>query len=287
MKKKFLLPFIVIVSFVCAFAVLAAVILSFRDSSNSSQAIDPEKVIASLQSKSEDVTEGENQEALPPGNEQDASKSEDKNAGEAEAVTESSPRPSSLAETESISEETSEAPSRSTSVFDPEEEPPKHKVIFVGDSRTEGMSRAEASLDDDCIYCAKTGEGYDWFIREGIDQLDKAIKNNPEVPVVINLGVNDPTSLSRYLDAYSILIRAYSDTPFYFLSVNPVRDGSGNTTNEEIREFNAHLAERFPEGYIDSYSWMTREGFESADGIHYSDDTYTDLHNYVINAIFG
>ena len=69
---------------------------------------------------------------------------------------------------------------------------PSHKIIFVGDSRTIGMQNALKKYlpDDNCVFVGKVGEGCSWFLSEGKGLMADAISQNPDVPVVLNFGVN-------------------------------------------------------------------------------------------------
>ena len=80
--------------------------------------------------------------------------------------------------------------------------PRSHQVIFVGDSRTVGMGKAEAHFGDHCTYVGESGEGYRWFIEEGIDLMDQAIRKHPKSPVIFNLGVNDCDHIDAYIEVY-------------------------------------------------------------------------------------
>ena len=99
-----------------------------------------------------------------------------------------------------------------------------HKIIFVGDSRTIGMQNALKKYlpDDDCVFVGKVGEGCSWFLSDGKSLMADAISQNPDAPVVLNFGVNDPDQIDEYLAAYRDMVAEYPDTTFWFLSVNPV-----------------------------------------------------------------
>lgn len=158
-----------------------------------------------------------------------------------------------------------------------------HRILFVGDSRTLGM---EDAVQDDCIYLGAEGEGYDWFSNEGISSLAQSLESDPTIPVVINLGVNDPQNINIYIDLYNSLIDQYPDTPFYFMSINPLdEDADFNTTNEMAELFNATLKSTFPDRYLDCYTYLKENGFETVDGLHYTDETYKKIHDYVVNEI--
>lgn len=152
-------------------------------------------------------------------------------------------------------------------------------LIWVGDSRTVGMQNA---MKNDDLYIAAAGEGFRWFEETGCSELEAAISNHPDTPVILNLGVNDYDNLERYLACYQKLVEAYPQTPFYFLSVNPIDpELCLSITNEEIAGFNAQLKAAFPEQYIDSFTWMRVQEILPFDGIHYTKEDYRSLHEYV------
>lgn len=172
-----------------------------------------------------------------------------------------------------------------------EEEMPR-RILFAGDSRTEGMGRAMRSRgSDDCIYIARSGEGYQWFSEDGLPLLERRIRQNPSAPVVFNFGVNDMENIDLYLALYHKLEADYPDTPFWYLSVNPVKEDLEDiqllVSNEDIAQFNRVLRSEFPGRYLDSNSLLKKKGFESVDGLHYSDDTYCMIHDFVEEALFG
>ena len=161
----------------------------------------------------------------------------------------------------------------------------KHKVIFVGDSRTVGMGGAEAKIDDECIYIGAEGEGYNWLIEYGIDLLDAAIRANPGVPVVFNFGVNDCDAIRAYIEVYHSIEVGYPDTDFFYMSVNPVTEESPHVPLSDVLAFNRSLQAAYPDQYIDTCSWMLRGGFEDVDGVHYSQKQYRRIHDYAVLSV--
>lgn len=156
-------------------------------------------------------------------------------------------------------------------------------VIWVGDSRTLGMQNA---VDSNDLFIAAAGEGYDWFVADGLPQLKDALRVNPDLPVVFNLGVNDYDNMDLYLDLYVSLTEEYPDTCFYFLSINPIDpEICHNITNEEISDFNSHLCSLFPDTYLDSYTPIMANEITPIDGIHYSKEDYRFIYKYVSGQI--
>ncbi len=158
-------------------------------------------------------------------------------------------------------------------------------VIMVGDSRSVGMHDAMVDYEDPFLYIAQSGEGYDWFVEEGLPQMEKAIREHPSWPVVLNLGVNDTSAVMNYITLYQSFAGRYPNTDFYFLSVNPLTKDSTLVVDEQVVVFNQYLKMAFPATYLDSYSMLKKEGFESADGVHYSDDTYRRIHQFILDEL--
>ncbi len=165
-----------------------------------------------------------------------------------------------------------------------------HRIIFVGDSRTVGMGGAEAKLGDSCIYIGEVGEGINWFHASGRRQMEDAIHAYPDAPVVMNLGVNDlslndASCASQYIALYQSFASAYPDTRFWIMSINPVTQDCANVTNTEITQFNDALRGAFPDQFLDTFKLLKKEGFETPDGIHYTNATYTVIHDYVVKEL--
>lgn len=158
-------------------------------------------------------------------------------------------------------------------------------VIWVGDSRTLGMQNALTDPGSD-LFIGASGEGYTWFSQTGLPLLKEAIHQEPDAPVVFNFGVNDYDNLSRYLTLYTELTEEYPDTTFYFLSVNPIEPTlCSNISNEEIADFNQHLKETFPETYLDSFTMLMIDQAVTIDGIHYSEEDYLKIYDFVRSQI--
>lgn len=164
--------------------------------------------------------------------------------------------------------------------------------IFVGDSRVAGM---EISVPSSKVrFIAEVGMGYDWLKSTGGVQLQYNLKANPNVKVILALGINDMDNISSYISYYKSLIKKYPKTEFYVLSVNPVETradltfGSYNLACDmpaQILAFNQKLHQAFSAIYINSYEYMMENGFETFDGTHYTVSVYKDLYNYIIQTI--
>ena len=175
-----------------------------------------------------------------------------------------------------------------------------HRIIFVGDSRTLGMRDAlrRSSRKDDDVFVGRVGEGVHWFIEEGMDEMSDAIEENPDLPVVLNLGVNDPLEIDDYIVTYWDCIREHPDTDFYIMSVNPIDEEfllESETAVEEvldtinnlnIAKLNIALKEEFASRYLDCAAWLKENGFDTVDGLHFSTSTYLKVHDFAVNELF-
>ena len=49
------------------------------------------------------------------------------------------------------------------------------KLVFIGDSRTEGLRDA---VNDDSVWSCLSGKGYDWMVQTGVPQIEDEIEKN-------------------------------------------------------------------------------------------------------------
>lgn len=158
------------------------------------------------------------------------------------------------------------------------------KYIFLGDSRTVGMEQAVSSGDG--LYIAEISQGYNWLKTTAGPLLKKYLDANPDVKVVIALGMNDLGNIQSYITYYRELVRSYPDTEFYFLSVNPVVESKlPSVKNSTIESFNKKLSAAFGKKYLDCYNYMKKKGFKTVDGLHYAATTYRAIYNFIITKI--
>lgn len=175
-----------------------------------------------------------------------------------------------------------------TNPFDGNTENAEHSFIFVGDSRTVGMHDALFSDggNDSCSFIAKSGEGFYWLYHDGIVELEEKLREEPYATVIFNLGVNDLKEEAQYVDFYEELFSIYHDPSFYIMSVNPVVDEKcSGASNAEIEAFNERMQEEFPDKYLDCYNYLLEQGFETVDGLHYSNDTYRMIHHFTVTTL--
>lgn len=160
----------------------------------------------------------------------------------------------------------------------------KGEYIFVGDSRMVGMQQAAASSDT--LYIAKVGQGYSWLKSTGGVKLRYYLQANPKVKVILALGVNDLGNSASYISYYKKLIKDFPKTQFSILSVNPVDEAkakkNGYTVkNRSIEAFNRKMYLAFRTRYVNTYKDLKKDGFQTRDGIHYTNETYQELNQLI------
>ena len=150
--------------------------------------------------------------------------------------------------------------------------------LFAGDSRTVGMSWATGA---DVI--AKESIGYGW----AKNQLPQ-IKNCDNTNIVFWFGVNDLYNISKYITMYNDLYESMKDknVNIYVMAVTPCCY-SYSRLNSNIENFNAKMQAGLNENieFIDTYSFLSQNGFGSSDGLHYSNTTYKAIYDFVLSEI--
>lgn len=154
------------------------------------------------------------------------------------------------------------------------------KVIFVGDSRTVGMSQSVGTNND--VWSCKGSMGLNWMKSTGIPNVDKQITSGSAV--VVLMGVNDLYQVNKYIEYMNSLATGVTSrgATLYFVSVNPTSK-SKDYMNEDIDKFNAKMRQGLSSQirYIDCNAYLKANGFSSGDGVHYSVNTYKDIYNYI------
>ena len=162
------------------------------------------------------------------------------------------------------------------------------KYVFLGDSRVVGMSQAVSNSS--VTFIGKVSMGCSWMKSTAIPQLKTMLDETPTLYVVFCFGINDLGNIHEYISSYESLLSKYKYTNFFFMAVNPVdyavsKAHGYSVTNTQIEEFNAKLKAAMGFRYVDTYSWLKRNGISTNDGIHYTSSTYLKLYNYMIGAM--
>lgn len=156
------------------------------------------------------------------------------------------------------------------------------KLIFIGDSRTEGIRDA---VYDDSIWSCKCSMGYDWMSSTGVPDIEDEI--DEYTSVIILMGVNDLYNINNYVNYINnkAIEWAGIGAKTYFVSVGPVENDK-YTTNTEIESFNSEMEENLVGvNYIDVYSYLTENGYSTLDGTHYPDGVSEDIYDYILDSL--
>ncbi|WP_290848951.1 hypothetical protein [Eubacterium sp. LMAG:50] len=156
------------------------------------------------------------------------------------------------------------------------------KYLFVGDSRYKGMEKANATDED--VFICEVGEGYDYLINQ-MNNIKYEIDD--DTALIIGLGVNDLVNIDKYVDKINEMSQTF-DCQIYYMLVNPVYEEqetySGyHIKNDDIDYFNQEIIDRLDENVIviDTNSYLNAIGFETQDGLHYTEETYENIYNYI------
>ena len=162
-------------------------------------------------------------------------------------------------------------------------------IIFVGDSRTEGM-RDAIGEDDKKKFICKVGEGLSWLKNTAYKQLKDMCDKYPDYYVVFNFGIND-LGVDNYISYYKNTIEKNIKNKIIHMSVNPIDQakaksaGYTDITNDLIKSFNIKYKEYAGNSYLNTFNYLLKEGFNASDGIHYDNNTYKKLYNKVVDFI--
>lgn len=161
--------------------------------------------------------------------------------------------------------------------------------IFVGDSRTLGMSLV-VDWDPADVCIAENQKGFDWFEGQAVFELEAELKEDPHRIVVLALGVNDLYRSEDYIEAYHQLFEKYPLTCFYIAGIGPVNQSLADDYDFYIEEsdvlaFNEVMQAAFSDCWIDTHTYLETNGFDTVDGLHYTDDTYMRLYDFIKAAI--
>ncbi len=161
-----------------------------------------------------------------------------------------------------------------------------NKYILVGDSRFVGQ-KSSGQTDSKTTYIAKSSQGLS-YLKEQAEAMKKQDSKN--TAFVINMGVNDLYNASNYVSYINDLAKSYKGS-IYYLSVNPVdenkeKQNGYSVKNKDIESFNKTLKNGLKNvTYLDSYSYLQKKGFSTSDGVHYTNQTYKDIYNFIKNNI--
>jgi len=164
----------------------------------------------------------------------------------------------------------------------PTVEEKSNSYLFIGDSRFVGMEKA-ISTDKQIVWIDKVGARHDfyWQNRDRIASMDK------NTVVVYELGVNDLNS-NACIHALNDLA-SFGFKKIYFLTTTPINEektfaNGYSVTNNQIALFNNQVVSMLPNTvqYIDTYRYLSNNGIETIDGLHYKNVTYKMWFNFIV-----
>lgn len=156
-------------------------------------------------------------------------------------------------------------------------------VIFVGDSRTVQMQAAVPITA--ASFVAENSKGYEWFKEEAIPRIDNLATKGSKI--VINLGVNDPGNIDKYIDLVNAKTFEWTQkgATVYYATVNPVTENP-YTTSDQVNYFNDKLVQGLVGvNIIDTNAYLKMTGYTLVDGLHFNDATYKNLYSYILSRL--
>lgn len=160
------------------------------------------------------------------------------------------------------------------SIFSFNSQAEESKYYIISDSRGVGMKNVDSN--DNHIYSAEVSKGYS-FLEKTIDTvLNQATDGDF---IVVSLGANDLHNKKKYVNLINE-ITGKTSADVIVMTVGPVDYEKGvrngySISNEGISEFNGYLKDNLNSDVkiIDVYEEFTSKGFNTTDGIHYTNDT--------------
>ncbi|MBE5959256.1 MAG: hypothetical protein E7254_10415 [Lachnospiraceae bacterium] len=155
--------------------------------------------------------------------------------------------------------------------------------VFVGDSRYRGMDYLAATND---TFICESGRGYDYLLEQMYNIQVACSK--PNTALIVGLGVNDKGgNADKYIQTLGEMANSL-DCTIYYMLVNPVDEEMEakygyDVTNASLDAFNATLIDGLDRkiGIIDTNSYLWDNGFTTQDGIHYTNETYEVIYDYI------
>lgn len=157
-----------------------------------------------------------------------------------------------------------------------------NRWVWIGDSRIADMQKVMPEME----IIAKTGAGLK-FIEEHFDEINELRNCN----IIFNMGINDfmheqgigEKWAFRYIEMFEKFSeKFFSENKVCFMAINPT-DHQRRTLNSNIEDFNMTIWKNLPKTwiYLDTYSWLVTRGFETTDGLRYTEDTYRRIYQIV------
>lgn len=155
-----------------------------------------------------------------------------------------------------------------------------NRVVYIGDSRTEGLS--DVNSDSKNTFICLSSMGYDWMLSTAFPQAESYASSG--TAFVILMGVNDLYHQNSYISAINQKAAEWKKkgAVVYFASVGPVQNDP-YTSNSEIESFNRALKNGLSSdvGYIDLYGELNKSGYQTVDGTHYTNAVSKNILSFI------
>lgn len=155
-----------------------------------------------------------------------------------------------------------------------------NRVVYIGDSRTEGLR--DVNSDSKNTFICLSSMGYDWMLSTAFPQAEPYASSG--TAFVILMGVNDLYHQNSYISAINQKAAEWKKkgAVVYFASVGPVQNDP-YTSNSEIESFNRALKNGLSSdvGYIDLYGELNKSGYQTVDGTHYTNAVSKNILSFI------
>ena len=155
-----------------------------------------------------------------------------------------------------------------------------NRVVYIGDSRTEGLR--DVNSDSKNTFICLSSMGYDWMLSTAFPQAESYASSG--TACVILMGVNDLYHQNSYISAINQKAAEWKKkgAVVYFASVGPVQNDP-YTSNSEIESFNRALKNGLSSdvGYIDLYGELNKSGYQTVDGTHYTNAVSKNILSFI------
>lgn len=155
-----------------------------------------------------------------------------------------------------------------------------NRVVYIGDSRTEGLR--DVNSDSKNTFIGLSSMGYDWMLSTAFPQAESYASSG--TAFVILMGVNDLYHQNSYISAINQKATEWKKkgAVVYFASVGPVQNDPC-TSNSEIESFNRALKNGLSSdvGYIDLYGELNKSGYQTVDGTHYTNTVSKNILSFI------
>ena len=155
-----------------------------------------------------------------------------------------------------------------------------NRVVYIGDSRTEGLR--DVNSDSKNTFICLSSMGYDWMLSTAFPQAESYASSG--TAFVILMGVNDLYHQNSYISAINQKAAEWKKkgAVVYFASVGPVQNDP-YTSNSEIESFNRALKNGLSSdvGYIELYGELNKSGYQTVYGTHYTNAVSKNILSFI------